>query len=89
MVVETNRYAAQFLQDHPNLKPQSHARLWKPVTISEMIGFITVVLEMGIKRKPSIFSYWTKESGCISWFGRMFARNRFQLILKFFSFDKQ
>lgn len=62
MVVETNRYAAQFLQNHPNLKPQSRAKLWKPVTIPEMRGFIAVILEMGITRRPTIFSYWMKGS---------------------------
>lgn len=84
MVVETNRYAAQFVQNHPNLKPQSRAKLWKPVTIPEMRGFIAVILEMGITRRPTIFSYWMKGSRCIPWFARMFARNRFQLLLKFF-----
>ncbi|GLV40065.1 hypothetical protein CBL_02950 [Carabus blaptoides fortunei] len=84
MVTETNRYASQFLNSRKDLKSRSRAKSWKLVTIIEMKAFIAVLLEMGITRRPSINSYWSKGSRSIPWFGKMFARDRFQLILKFF-----
>ncbi|EQB60315.1 piggybac transposase uribo2 [Vairimorpha apis BRL 01] len=38
----------------------------------------------GHHKKANYFSYWMKGSRCIPWFAKMFARNRFQLLLKFF-----
>lgn len=84
MVTETNRYAQQFLASSVSIKPKSRARLWKPVSVTEMKAFVAVLLEMGITRRPNMYSYWTKNSRQIPWFGKMFARDRFQLILKFF-----
>ena len=49
-----------------------------------MKAYVTVLLEMGVIRRPNMYSYWVKNSRQISWFGKMFSRNRFQLILKFF-----
>lgn len=84
IVNETNRYATDFLNSHQIMSPQARAKKWKPVTIMEMKAFVAVLLEMGITRRPNIFSYWAKNSRHIPWFGKMFSRNRFQLILKFF-----
>lgn len=84
IVLETNRYAANFLNSQVNLKPKSRVRAWKPITLLELKAFIAVILEMGITRRPSIYSYWEQNSRCIPWFRKMFARDRFQLILKFF-----
>lgn len=49
-----------------------------------MKAFIAVILEMGITKRPTISSYWIKNSRHIPWFRTMFSRDRFQLILKFF-----
>ncbi|PNF19106.1 hypothetical protein B7P43_G09791 [Cryptotermes secundus] len=83
LVQETNRYADQFLAAHQYLSQGSRIRQWHEVTVTEMKAFVAVLLEMGITRRPSIMSYWTTNSRCIPWFGKMFSRNRFQLILKF------
>ena len=41
---------------------------------------------MGLIRKPSITNYWQKRFGSTNtpWFHKMFSRNRFQLIYRFF-----
>lgn len=39
---------------------------------------------MGITRRPTFFSYWSRNHRYIPWFGQMFSRNRFLLLCKFF-----
>ena len=57
---------------------------WKPTTPLEIKAFIAVLLEMGITRRPFIFSYWKKNSRAIPWFSKMFPRDRFISILRYF-----
>ncbi|XP_014483551.1 PREDICTED: piggyBac transposable element-derived protein 4-like isoform X2 [Dinoponera quadriceps] len=83
MVQETNRYAKELISASI---PNSKSRLidWYPVTVLEMKAFLAVLLEMGITRKPTIYSYWAVGSRAIPWFSKMFSRNRFQNILRCF-----
>ncbi|KAI4474704.1 hypothetical protein M0802_015485 [Mischocyttarus mexicanus] len=81
--IETNRYAQQFLEN-AGAANTSTTLTWKKTTIKELRAFIAVLLEMGITRRPTIFSYWSQNHRHIPWFGQMFSRNRFQLLLKFF-----
>ncbi|XP_068085866.1 piggyBac transposable element-derived protein 4-like, partial [Anabrus simplex] len=84
IVTETNRYADQLLTCN-ELSPNSRSRCWRRTTIDEIRAFIAVVMNMGLIRKPTIVSYWNTVDHFITpWFGEMFSRNRFQLILKFF-----
>lgn len=83
IVKETNRNATQFFASHA-VSANSRIKKWKPTTVLEIKAFIAVLLEMGITRRPTVYSYWTKNSRYIQWFGKMFSRDRFQLILKFF-----
>lgn len=84
-VTETNRYANQVIQSLPETSPRSRKNDWIPVSLNEMMAFIAVIINMGVVRKPTIPSYWSKsESLATPWFGKMFKRNRFQLILSFF-----
>ncbi|KAK9507807.1 hypothetical protein O3M35_007581 [Rhynocoris fuscipes] len=46
MVIESNRYALQFFESQPNLKPHSRPKYWTPCTIPEMEAFVAVILEM-------------------------------------------
>jgi hypothetical protein len=82
----TNRYAERFIKDNvERLKEHSRTKVWKPVTLLEMQGFLAVLLNMGLNKKPTIYSYWwTNSSQYIPWFGKMFTRNQFQAILQFF-----
>jgi hypothetical protein len=54
------------------------------VAVIEMKAFIAILLEMGITKRPTIFSYWANNSRSIPRFGKMISRNSFQLLLKFF-----
>lgn len=50
-----------------------------------MMEFLSVVFNMGLVRNPTLAEYWsTRGSHSMPWFRKMFPRNRFQLILKFF-----
>lgn len=82
----TNMYAEQFIANNIHTLPdKSRTKQWKPVTRQEMLAFILVMVNMGLNPKPTIYMYWTKISSQFSpWFARMFSRNRFQAILKFF-----
>ncbi|KAL6417077.1 hypothetical protein ACFW04_013006 [Cataglyphis niger] len=83
IVQETNKYA-EYSRHSPRGLESFETEIWTPVTVLEMKAFIAVLLEMGITRKPNIRSYWSENSRNIPWFQRMFSRNRFQHILKYF-----
>lgn len=82
----TNKYGREFIvSNRDKLKRHSRVQNWKPVTPAEIYAFIIVLINMGVKKMPTIESYWwTSQSQVIPWFSRMFTRNRFQAILKFF-----
>lgn len=82
----TNKYANDFItKNQNNFKQNSRAKKWLPVTILEIQAFLAVLINMGIKRQPTIYSYWwTSSSQYIPYFSRMFSRDRFQAILQFF-----
>ncbi|PNF31176.1 hypothetical protein B7P43_G15164, partial [Cryptotermes secundus] len=85
IVIQTNNYARTFLQTQKNISPHSRVLKWKNITVTELKGFIARLLNMGIKRQPTISSYWsTSPSQNVPWFRNMFPRDHFQLILKFF-----
>ena len=57
--IETNWYAKQFFENAVVLN-RSRAVDWKKTTIPELRAFIAVLLEMGITRRPTFFSYWSR-----------------------------
>ncbi|XP_076637467.1 piggyBac transposable element-derived protein 4 isoform X1 [Colletes latitarsis] len=83
MVEETNKYAEEILSKSTRTD-NSRMVNWYPVTILELKAFVAVLLEMGITNRPTIYSYWTESSRAIPWFKKMFSRNRFQNILRWF-----
>jgi hypothetical protein len=83
MIEETNRYAEGLLLTSI-VNDKSKMVNWYPVTILEMKAFLAVLLEMGITKKPTIYSYWVKNSRAVSWFKQMFPSNRFQNLLRCF-----
>uniref|UniRef100_A0A1A9UY47 DDE_Tnp_1_7 domain-containing protein n=1 Tax=Glossina austeni TaxID=7395 RepID=A0A1A9UY47_GLOAU len=83
IVQETNKYA-EYSRHTPRELESFETEIWTPVAVLEMKAFIAVLLEMGITRKPNIPSYWSANFRNIPWFRRMFSRNRFQHILKYF-----
>ncbi|XP_017756228.1 PREDICTED: piggyBac transposable element-derived protein 4-like [Eufriesea mexicana] len=83
MVCETNKYAEELIKSL-DITRGSRMKQWKTVTLLEMKAFLSVLLEMGITKRPTMFSYWAENSRSIPWFSKMFSRNRFQLILRCF-----
>ena len=81
LVNETNRYA-EGRTDGVNMKPFSHMRRWTVVTISEMKIFISLVIAMGLTRKPDLESYWSTDPTISTpFFGSKMAKDRFMAIL--------
>ena len=39
LAAQTNLYATQYLEAHPDLPPHSHYRHWQPVSMTEMKQF--------------------------------------------------
>uniref|UniRef100_A0A1B0BVJ0 PiggyBac transposable element-derived protein domain-containing protein n=1 Tax=Glossina palpalis gambiensis TaxID=67801 RepID=A0A1B0BVJ0_9MUSC len=83
---ETNKYA-EYSRHSPRELESFETEIWTSVTVFEMKAYIAVLVEMEIPRKPNISSYWSENSRNIPWFRRMFSRNRFQHILKYFHLD--
>lgn len=86
MVVQTNNYGNKFYNDNKDtLKETSPVRKWKVTCAAEMKGFIAIILNMGLVRKPTIYSYWSRTvSQSTPWFPSVMVRDRFHLLLKFF-----
>lgn len=74
-------YARQFLRNRlPTL--QSRIRKWEPVTLAEMKGFLAVIFNTGLIRKPTLAEYWsTRNSQTTPWFKTMFPRIAFSIFL--------
>ncbi|CAG2204537.1 unnamed protein product [Mytilus edulis] len=89
IVQETNRYAKYFIASQERIRRFSGLHAWPKVgetTLTEIIGFFAVIFNMGLVRKATIAEYWNCKlpSQDTSWFRKMFSRNRFQLVFKFF-----
>lgn len=84
MVVETNRYAQQFLASHPNLPPCSRARKWSDTDVSEMKAFLGILLMMGYIKCPSYESYWNTDPLTeLPGLRKIMSRDRWLLIWEF------
>ena len=56
-VIETNRYAQDFLDENSNKASNEYVGIWEPVTVLEIKKFLALVLLMGIIYKPHIHMY--------------------------------
>ena len=87
-VAQTNLYADQFLQGHPNLKPRSKIRKWHPTNNSKIRCFIAILILQGIVKKPTLQSYFSKrESVNTPFFSKVMSADRFSLLCKFLHFE--
>ena len=79
LVVETNRYCHQFLdnfEDGPS--PQ------REVTEVEIFSFLALILQMGHTDQDRLFDFWTKmEQLRTSFYGQTMSRARYCHILRF------
>lgn len=89
IVVETNRYAEQFMNSRGRLfSCRSLARQWTPVTENEIYVVLGLFLLMGIIQKPTVRTYFSRKRILSTpGFGDVISRNRFQLIMKFLHFS--
>ncbi|CAK9809125.1 PiggyBac transposable element-derived protein 4 [Anthophora quadrimaculata] len=53
IVAQTNLYADQFLQSHPNLQSRSRMRKWHPTNNNEIRCFIAILILQGIVKKTN------------------------------------
>lgn len=82
IVVETNRYAAQFKQNN-RLKKTSRMNKWQDITVKEIKAFFGIILLMGLVRLPSLRHYWMKgDIYTVPIIKKCMTRDRFLIILK-------
>ena len=83
IAIETNRYAAQFLQDKV-LPAKSRFRKWVATTANEVRIFMALILAMGLISQLDVTDYWTTHPVTSTpFFPACMARDRFLLILTF------
>ena len=95
IVEETNRYADQWISTHQvylRNHPRSLVHIWikqGKTSKEEMYAFLSVVINMGLNKKPVQHSYWTTcyKSQITPWYGEHLSRDRYYVILKFLHFN--
>ena len=81
LVVETNRYYDQFLQNSDDGTSPCEVRE------AEMFVFLVLTLQMGHTTQGRLRDYWTKmEQLCCPFYGKTMARARYYHILRFLHF---
>jgi hypothetical protein len=88
VVIETNRYAEQYIIQRGNLFTfRSPVRSWVPVTENEIHVLLGLFLLMGMVQKPTMRSYFSKKRVLSTpGFADVISRERFELICKFLHF---
>ena len=82
LVVETNRYYDQYLQNSDGHSPQ------REVTEAEMFAFLALTLQMGHTVQGRLEDYWTKmEQLRTPFYGQTMGRARYCHILRFLHFS--
>ena len=75
IIVESNRYHDQVLEDDTN---------WKPIRRGEILAFLGITIAMGIVKLSEIENYWRKDGICnIPWFSSIMSVKRYKEILRF------
>ncbi|KAG8235677.1 hypothetical protein J437_LFUL015735 [Ladona fulva] len=83
IVLETNRYACNYLQSN-TLFSRSRLNYWKAVDVGEVYVYLGLIMLMGIVRKPTIRSYFSRNPLLeTEIFSRMMSQDRFESISKF------
>lgn len=69
------------LRAEGKITPRSRLEKWTPVTVLELLGFLALVINMGVITVPEIEDYWkTSWIAEIPFFSRVMSRDRFELI---------
>lgn len=83
LVHQTNIYAQQCLLN-PNLKRSARIKRWVPTNRQEMHTFLGILMWMGLVNMPSLAHYWKNTQLYSSKVTTYMARNRFELLLRYF-----
>ena len=85
IVLETNRYAAQFIADNTgSLKPHSLVRKWRNTDRDEISVLLGLMLHMGLVYKPRLTMYWsTDDLFHTPVFSSVMPEDRFLILLPF------
>ena len=80
IIDETNRYAMAVNNDGGTFGGCN----WEPITLSELMVFIAIILYMGMKRQPNLKSYWYRRGSIFHCekISNLITRARFVLFTK-------
>ena len=85
---QTNLYANQYFQAHPETLPHSRGKVWKPVSVTELKMFFGLTFLTGYIKKPNLEMYWSVDRmEATPYFNEVMPRNRFQLIFRFLHYN--
>ena len=85
-VRETNRYASD-RRNEANPSPFSRMRSWVETTVYELFLYFTVLILMGVDRRPKLSMYWSQDFLLNTpAFSTLMSRDRFLLIRRFLHF---
>ena len=88
IINETNRYAKQYVEEHPDKITNNYTGRWTPIDVDELKIFWGLILLTGIIKKPAPHLYWsTKGLYNTPVFSKIMKRDQFLLILKFLHFN--
>ena len=86
MVDQTNLYAQQHFEEHPEVSHRPCLNYWKKEmhTSTEKLQFFALVIIMATIHYPKLEDYWTQYWPFSTFtFSHVMSRDRFSLILKF------
>ena len=67
-------------QNNPNRRRSRYLK-WYPITRYELYKMFTVIIAMGIDRKPNICDYWSMDTfNYTPWYHELFPRDRFEML---------
>lgn len=80
----THRHAAariEKLRAVDKVKRRSRLLRWIPITVTDLVGFLAIIINMGVINVPAVEDYWkTSWTAEIPFFSRVMSRDRFELI---------
>ena len=90
LVREINNFAELKIQRNTPAQKRSqfsHA-CWRPITDGELYKYLSVIMAMGVDKRPNFRDYWTSSvrSMWLPWYNQMFQRERFEVCLIIFFF---
>ena len=82
-VENTNQFGSKIIVPIKKNSKSPHKGSWRPTTPSEIFRLFGVLLHMGMKRQPSMRSYWSNDARFSDAFvKRAFTRDRFEILKK-------